>query len=90
VRLALGLLFLLLSTSFYAAEFIGSSGARYFFNMGDDVYMCWSIDLDGPKVSCVGKNKQLNIGIKYVCTAVPLAEGAFTDCIVDDINTLSA
>ena len=89
MKLAWVIPFLFFSGNTTAAEFLGSNGIRYFFDLGDEIFMCWFIGNGRANVRCVGKDKKRNIGIKYICKAVPIDQGALTNCTVVDFNTMS-
>jgi len=73
------ILLLLFSGSLQAATLLTSSHPVYFFNEGDEIFLCISGPINLP-VRCVGEHRKTHLKINYECTATTEAEGYIKDC----------
>lgn len=73
------LLILVFSTNLTAANLIAFYHPLYFFDVGDEIYMCIH---KSKHVACLGRHKQTAIKVEYKCTAVLETEGYLKNCQV--------
>lgn len=73
------LLILVFSANLTAATLIASQHPLYFFDVGDEIYMCMN---KAKYVACLGRHKLTAIKVEYKCTAVLETEGYLKDCQV--------
>jgi len=68
---------LLVSTGLSAATLIGVNHPIYFFDVGNEIFICKH---NQSGVICLGRDKKTGIKVRYECTAVVESEGYLKDC----------
>lgn len=70
-------LLIFFSTNVYSASFLASQHPFYFFLQGNETLMCRS---DNANVSCLAKDNDTGIVVKYNCKKVTPKQGYLKDC----------